>query len=549
VKQFTYLCVGILLMLLVYSLPLVSQEAQSPQPDKQVTQGGSPSGDSTAKQSSATEVGAGAVTMEESAPPVFDPSSVKLPEDMSLIDLPNDTGTTLALLCKAGTYDPATASHFIVLITGTQKIKDENLKDKTVELSIVYNLADIFKGSKMDSPQYYWFFKDNLDWDWFTIDSEDSENPFKAGQELQVKVGVVPPELEQESTAAKDLFDNAKKVSTALIAAQYTLDVELQKKKRQWLIDKYQADLTEKQKAFDDFGVKLEDAQTAYNNTFAKAYYYPQLAFTGKTSSSWYNPVKTNNIALAAILGIVVFWFIARARKDKTLFIRKINGLDAVDEAIGRATEMGKPILYLNGMTSLADLATLAALNILGEVSKKIAEYESGLLVPCRDPVVMTVAQEIVKGGFTEAGRPDRYHEDDIFFVTDDQFAYTASVNGIMLRDKPAANFFMGYYYAESLLLAETGAMTGAIQIAGTDSLAQLPFFIAACDYTLIGEELYAASAYLSREPLLLGSLKGQDIGKIFLMVVIILGTILATIGVVTHEDNLNFIQNIFQAL
>jgi hypothetical protein len=90
----------------------------------------------------------------------------------------------------------------------------------------------------------------------------------------------------------------------------------------------------------------------------------------------------------------------------------------------------------------------------------------------------------------------------------------------------------LGYFYAESLVLAETGYTTGAIQIAGTDALAQLPFFITTCDYTLIGEELYAASAYLSREPMLLGSLKGQDVGKAFVMLMVIVGSILATFGI-----------------
>src|SRR5690606_6161503 len=100
-----------------------------------------------------------------------------------------------------------------------------------------------------------------------------------------------------------------------------------------------------------------------------------------------------------------------------------------------------------------------------------------------------------------------------------------------MLREKPAANFLLGYFYAESLLLAETGNTTGAIQIAGTDAQAQLPFFITTCDYTLIGEELYAASAYLSREPMLLGSLRGQDVAKAFVMVMIFIGTLLSTFG------------------
>jgi hypothetical protein len=109
------------------------------------------------------------------------------------------------------------------------------------------------------------------------------------------------------------------------------------------------------------------------------------------------------------------------------------------------------------------------------------------------------------------------------------------------MRERPAAHIMMGYFYAESLLLAETGATTGAIQIAGTDAFTQLPFFVTTCDYTLLGEELYAASAYLSREPRLLGSLKGQDIGKAMLIVVLLLGTLLASLDI-------SFLTDVFSA-
>ena len=122
-----------------------------------------------------------------------------------------------------------------------------------------------------------------------------------------------------------------------------------------------------------------------------------------------------------------------------------------------------------------------------------------------------------------------------------------STVDGIMLREKPAANFFMGSYFAESLLLTETGASTGAIQIAGTDSDHQLPFFVTTCDYTLIGEELYAASAYLSREPVLVGTLRGQDIGKALIMGALILGTCLATLGVLLDTDGFSYLLDLFK--
>ncbi|MFQ6133515.1 MAG: DUF6754 domain-containing protein, partial [Armatimonadota bacterium] len=61
---------------------------------------------------------------------------------------------------------------------------------------------------------------------------------------------------------------------------------------------------------------------------------------------------------------------------------------------------------------------------------------------------------------------------------------------------------------------------------------AQLPFFVAACDYTLMGEELYAATAYLSQEPRLLGSLKGQDWCKLVIMGLLLLGAGLVAGGI-----------------
>ncbi|MCP5006297.1 MAG: hypothetical protein GY941_20515 [Planctomycetes bacterium] len=246
----------------------------------------------------------------------------------------------------------------------------------------------------------------------------------------------------------------------------------------------------------------------------------------------WFNWKKLNNFVLMITFVALLLFFINHAKKSPNLFIRKISGLDAIDEALGRATEMGKPALFVQGLNGMGSISTIAAVNILGRVAYRIAEYDTTLKVSNIDPIVMSVSQEVVKESYLEAGRPDAYIEDNIFLAASEQFPYVAAVSGIMVREKPAANFFMGYFYAESLILAETGANTGAIQIAATDSYTQLPFFITTCDYTLIGEELYAASAYLSREPLLLGSLRAQDVGKGFLITALVLGTILATCGV-----------------
>src|SRR5690349_24609745 len=197
----------------------------------------------------------------------------------------------------------------------------------------------------------------------------------------------------------------------------------------------------------------------------------------------------------------------------------------------------------------MSDPTTIAAAGILGRMAKRTAAYETELMVPHRDPSTTGVCQEITKQAYLEAGKPDLFKEDSNFFITADQFSYTAAVDGIMLRKKPAANFFMGAYFAESLLLTETGASTGAIQIAGTDSDHQLPFFVTTCDYTLIGEELYAASAYLSKEQIQIGTLRGQDIGKAVILGIVLIGTVLATIGVASGGSWPQLVLDLFKDL
>lgn len=223
------------------------------------------------------------------------------------------------------------------------------------------------------------------------------------------------------------------------------------------------------------------------------------------------------------------------------MWVRKIAALQAVDEAVGRATEMGRPCLFIPGIQDMDDMGTIAGVSVLGRVAKTVAEYGAELEVPVDRSLVMTACREAVQAAYYAAGRPDAYNADKINYITDSQFGFVAYVLGRMMRDKPAACFYMGTFFAESLLLAETGHAIGAIQIAGTREPSQLPFFVAACDYTLIGEEFFAASAYLSNRPDEIGSLKGQDFGKLVLGGLIIFGCLTATLASImgSHGEDL----------
>ena len=150
---------------------------------------------------------------------------------------------------------------------------------------------------------------------------------------------------------------------------------------------------------------------------------------------------RINVLISILVFTLLLIFFVARAKTGKHLFIRRIQGLAAVDEAVGRATEMGKPILYVPGLGDIDYASTIASMNILGEIAKKIARYDTPLIVANRWSVTYTVAKEIVKEAFVSEGRPDKFKEDYVRYLTEDQFGFAAAVDGIMLREKPATNF------------------------------------------------------------------------------------------------------------
>jgi hypothetical protein len=249
-------------------------------------------------------------------------------------------------------------------------------------------------------------------------------------------------------------------------------------------------------------------------------------------SSQWFNRTRWSVLLLTMLFfGFVLFFIQGAQGEGKKPFLRRIPGIDAIEEAIGRATEMGRPVLYVPGVQDIEDMQTVQALIILESVAKTTARYDTPIKVPVSYPIPFTIAREMVKSGYVHAGRAEQYDPESVQFVSPEQFAYVAAITGVMMRDKPGAHIFLGAFFAESLLLAEAGYATGAIQVAGTANADQLPFFVVACDYTLIGEELFAASAYLSGEPKLVGSLQGADLMKIVIILLVVVGCVLETFG------------------
>ncbi len=238
--------------------------------------------------------------------------------------------------------------------------------------------------------------------------------------------------------------------------------------------------------------------------------------------------------ALLLTLCTAILARIIAARRGRSVFVRRIAGLDHLDDALGRATEMGKPIVFSPGFGDLGQMSTYAGLACLEYAVRRAARFGLRVIVPVAGATMFPVAQDVARDACIAEGKPELYDSNDVLYLSGDQNAFAAAVTGIMEREKVGAAFYFGSYGFESLLLAETGQRIGAIQVAATDSFFQVPFFIAACDYTIFGEELYAASAYISREPTMLGSLSGQDFGKVVVAGLLVTGIAATTIAKLT---------------
>ncbi|MBU1675566.1 hypothetical protein KKA85_07270 [bacterium] len=253
-----------------------------------------------------------------------------------------------------------------------------------------------------------------------------------------------------------------------------------------------------------------------------------------------------NVLLVTGVLCGLIAWSILRARRGCEIRVRPFTALAAVEQAVARATEAGRPVFFVPGVRDLDNMQTVAALSVLAPVAAQVARCGGRLFVPTSRSMVMETARDICRDAYVAAGRADLWDDDQVTYISDDQLGFVARVDGLIDREKPGLCLFMGFFASESLLLAEGGHHVGTMQIAGTASPVQLPFFVAACDHTLIGEEFFAAGASLERDPAMLGSLRGQDLGKAAAIASVVAGVVIVTLAELTGSGALIWLRDAF---
>jgi len=233
---------------------------------------------------------------------------------------------------------------------------------------------------------------------------------------------------------------------------------------------------------------------------------------------------------------ITIFVMQAALKGRKMPSIRHLAAIDAIKEAVGRAAETGQPVVFNNGwggiLSAEFSIQTLAGVDVLSHVAKETAKMNTRLLIPLYQGATLPLVTDTVHGAYLSAGFPERFQTNaDIRYISDEQWPWISAVMGMLRREKPAANILMGFFWGETLLQTESGFLSGAIQIGGTAQMDAICYFAATCDYFLIGEELYAAGAYVSGDPLQRSSIFSEDIVKSIVLAMLVVGVVLMAAG------------------
>jgi len=231
-----------------------------------------------------------------------------------------------------------------------------------------------------------------------------------------------------------------------------------------------------------------------------------------------FTPLVT--IAMMAI----VLYCIWRAHKGKIAYVRRIAGVTAMEEAVGRATEMGKPVLFVLGYSTIQMIETHNAMSMLAHVAQLAARMRTKMITLLAMPDVYPLAEATLRQAYMSEGAPELFHPaEQLQFLSNDHVVFAAGVSRVVEEQLPGCVVFFGVYNFTALLLSEPGARLGVMQIAGEPNLFQMPFFVCTCDHTIIGEEYYAAGAYVNPDPKMRNSLLSQDLIKMMFIIVMVI--------------------------
>lgn len=237
-------------------------------------------------------------------------------------------------------------------------------------------------------------------------------------------------------------------------------------------------------------------------------------------------------VFLVAAVLLLAFTFLRR--KSPAVF-RKIEAYERLNRAIGLAVEGGTRLHVSIGRGNLFTArggSALAGLAMLRRLSEQTSLSDQPPIVTSGDASLAILSQDTLQSGYRAAGAEDQYRFTTGRLTGLTPFAFAAGTVPIMRDEKVSANVVIGDLGAEAALLTDAANNEGADLIAASDNLSAQSVLFAASDEPLIGEELFAAGAYLGAGKSHEASLQAQDVLRWLVILAILGGAVLKFLGI-----------------
>jgi hypothetical protein len=229
-----------------------------------------------------------------------------------------------------------------------------------------------------------------------------------------------------------------------------------------------------------------------------------------------------------------IYYYLQIGKQGKIVKLRRLPQIDVIDELVARAVEMGRELWFLSGSGTLTNAyvlpGILSTFGIASYVTEQCAKYGAKLHHVCRLPIAYNIHFEIAREAYEKVGKPEDFDplETIIYIPSGSGRPYVLNESW---RRKPASAILCGTWYHQTIIFCEGLQRAGAMTLGGTDTTHNIPFMVAANNHSMIGEEMYAMSAYLSEDKTLGNSLAGQDMSKYLVIALTIIGVLLAAAG------------------
>ena len=235
-------------------------------------------------------------------------------------------------------------------------------------------------------------------------------------------------------------------------------------------------------------------------------------------------------LILAALL-LLAFTFMRR--KTPAVF-RSIEAYERLNRVVGLAVENGKRLHISLGRGNLFTArggSALAGLAMLRRLAERTSVSDRPPIVTSGDASLAILSQDTLQSGYRAVSAEEQYRTTTGRVTGLTPFSYAAGTIPTMHDEDVSANVVIGDLGAESALIAEASDRENADLIAASDNLSAQSILYATSQDPLIGEELFAAGAYVGAGPAHEASLQVQDVLRWLVILVILGGAVLKFLG------------------